>query len=214
MHMHAHMHAMHTHPQRESHSPPSLTLTMAPPDWVAFAGARKGVKVLRYTVFWRQGTEIVMLQWATRPELNEGREPRKSELREQPCPPFVSYALFVQASFLRCLRTCQCDQCGGGTTNLATSVGTYTVTICTRRVLARCGGLPPPPCATLPAVAGMAVAYSHDAAASPRTDNNIATYSCTAAGYVSSGDGTSTCLADGSWDTTPACIVRLQLAKL
>eukprot|EP01045_Picozoa_sp_COSAG04_P009345 COSAG04_NODE_538_length_12896_cov_41.168243_10_plen_326_part_00 len=97
---------------------------------------------------------------------------------------------------------------------LATSGGTYTVTDCSMpesrmRVLARCGGPPPPPCATLPAAAdGMEIAYSFNG---HRADNTVATYSCAAAGYVpSGGDATRTCSADGSWDGTAptTCVVR------
>ena len=62
-------------------------------------------------------------------------------------------------------------------------------------------------CAELSAVSGMAIAYS-DA----QMVGSVATYSCTAAGYVPSGDATRTCLADGSWEgTAPTCIVRHQL---
>eukprot|EP01043_Picozoa_sp_COSAG02_P039876 COSAG02_NODE_3182_length_7215_cov_20.148539_4_plen_80_part_00 len=56
------------------------------------------------------------------------------------------------------------------------------------------------PCSQLPAVSGMTIAYSNGLRA-----GSIATYICTAIGYVPSSDGstisdpyTRTCLADGS----------------
>eukprot|EP01045_Picozoa_sp_COSAG04_P026934 COSAG04_NODE_3841_length_2482_cov_4.036928_3_plen_171_part_00 len=101
---------------------------------------------------------------------------------------------------------CPDDNC------LATSGGTYTVTDCDspwpQRVLARCGA-GPVPCSTLPAVDGMTIEYSDG-----QEFDSVATYSCTAAGYVPGGDATRTCLVDGSWDgTAPACLVRLQPLK-
>eukprot|EP01045_Picozoa_sp_COSAG04_P023580 COSAG04_NODE_2824_length_3532_cov_1.608506_4_plen_297_part_00 len=61
-------------------------------------------------------------------------------------------------------------------------------------------------CASLPAVDGIAISYSDDQWA-----GSVATYSCTAADLVpGDGDGTRTCLADGSWGgaAPTSCVVR------
>ena len=63
------------------------------------------------------------------------------------------------------------------------------------------------PCAELPAVSGMTIAYSNI-----QWVDSVATHSCTSSGDVLSGDATRTCLADGNWDgTAPTCMVRLCL---